>query len=929
MNIAHINIRSLYPSFNELKDVVGDENFMILGVTETWLSPEIGNDVLGIDGYGLVRNDREGRGGGVAIYYKTNLNIKIHTLEQKQALEQLWITFKIKQETYGLGVVYRAPSQNVSEALNILESTISDILPEVDNIIITGDLNINMFNLAANSTMQLMSFMDTFKLTQVINEPTRITNYSSTLIDVMLINSNKLVLKQGCRDMHDLTDHRLIFCQLNVKITKCNTKFYTFRNFKNFNYNSFLADLFLVHWDLIYQIENVNDKIKYLNENIIKLFDIHAPITTIKVSKPKAPWLTDVIKIMIKTRNKLLADFKKYKTDDLWNQYKQMRNYVTNAVRQEKKAYLEFSHNRGIRETWKALDTLNINSHKHPSLPDSFNNMNEINEYFVQVSTNAKSACKDLVAYFKNNKFKTTHEEFKFMQVNAVKIEKIINSIKSNAKGADGITIDMIKYCIPYILNHITHIVNASLDQSEFPEIFKNALVIPVPKINDPNSFSDLRPISILSAFSKIIERVMHEQINVFLNENNILPLQQSGFRKGHSTVSALLEVTDDIIRSVDERRTTALVLLDYSKAFDTLDHDLLCAKLHYYGFHNSAVNLICNYLTNRSQSVILSNNVSESLPVTSGVPQGSILGPLLFIVYAADIARQLNFCNYHQYADDTQVYLNFSKSEALQAITNINNDLESLHAYSIRSSLMLNPSKSTVIYFGPDSDWTAANFNIIINGEILPTTGVAKSLGLVLDKQLRFREHTNKLVQKCYLALRNLFRNRFLLNKDIRKKLSESLVLSILNYADIIYGPCLDTRTAGRIQKIQNNCVRLVFNLTRRDHVTCKLNELGWLNMHNRRQLHYSCFLHKMFTTNHPEYLIKKLNQRSTSHNINIRHSHHFTIPKHRTTFFKRSFCYSATKIYNSIPLQIKSYSPLSFKASLRKNLFIKQLES
>lgn len=234
------------------------------------------------------------------------------------------------------------------------------------------------------------------------------------------------------------------------------------------------------------------------------------------------------------------------------------------------------------------------------------------------------------------------------------------------------------------------------------------------------------------------------------------------------------MDVTDNIARAVDDKETTALVLLDYSKAFDTVNHDLLCAKLRFYGFHTSALNLIKCYLTNRTQSIVLDNTVSSALPVTAGVPQGSIIGPLLFILYTSDICRQLLYSYSHQYADDTNVYLSFTKDNALQAQLNLNSDLHNIQTYSIRNSLVLNPLKSAVIYFGNDSEWAATNLNITLAGVRLPITTNVKSLGLTIDNRLRYREHVNKILQKCYLALRNLYRNKAFLNIELKKKLSD-----------------------------------------------------------------------------------------------------------------------------------------------------------
>lgn len=927
LRLGHVNIRSLYPSFNEFKDILNNEKFSILGITETWLTPLISSTVLGVDGYKLIRNDRTGRGGGVAIYYDTRLNINIFNCENFPELEQIWITVKIKQINYGIGIVYRPPSQNLNQSLKILENSLSDILPLVDNLIVLGDLNINMLNLNCNATVQLLELLGTYNLSQLINEPTRINNISSTLIDVILTNNTTLISDSGCLDLHDLTDHRLVFCNLNVKIANNGPTLLNFRDFKMFNYELFLGDLQLINWDLIYSFPDVNDKLHFLTSNILNLFNLHAPIRTIKVSKPRAPWLTDVIKIMIKTRDKLLSKYHKTRNPAHWADYKAMRNYVTSSIKREKIAYLEFCHKKGSQETWKALEALNITNKTKSNLPENLRHPEDINHNFIQVAANAPPICQELFRFFENNMFSDNPARFKFENITNSQVEKIIYNVKSNAKGADDISITMIKYCIPHLTDYITHILNSIIETNQFPQEWKKALIIPAPKISNPSSYSDLRPISILPTLSKILERILHDQMNAFLNANKLLPLQQSGFRQGYSTVTALLDVTDDIARGVDNKMTTALVLLDYSKAFDTVNHDLLCAKLKYYGFHSSAFNLIKNYLTNRSQSVIINNTVSSALPVTSGVPQGSIIGPLLFVLYTSDVCRQLNYSHCHQYADDTNIYLAFTRDNALQAQFKLNSDLSSIQNYSTRNSLILNPLKTVMIYFGNDYEWAATNLNVNLDGVRLPVVTSAKSLGLILDSKLRYREHVTKLLQKCYLALRNLYRNKTFLSTELKKKLTETLVLSITNYADIVYGPCLDVKTADRLQKVQNNCTRLIHNLTWRDHVSNKINEMGWLNMRYRRQLHLVCFIHKLLKTKCPSYLFTKLNFRYLLHNVNVRNQLLLNVPRHRTTFFRRSFSYCCSKFYNAVPNEFKSYSHQRFKTSMYKLFLSRQI--
>ncbi|CAK1601335.1 unnamed protein product [Parnassius mnemosyne] len=245
----------------------------------------------------------------------------------------------------------------------------------------------------------------------------------------------------------------------------------------------------------------------------------------------------------------------------------------------------------------------------------------------------------------------------------------------------DKLSRDMIILTLPAMLKVITATINKSIETSTFPSSWKIALVRPLPKNNDPKDLKDLRPISILPFLAKILEKVIYNQVIKFCDANNILPDLQSGFRKGRSTSTALLDVVDNILTSQDSGRGTILTLLDFSRAFDSINIDLLLSKLSFYGFVTSSIKWFQSYLCGRSQQVILnqpngSSLVSEQRPLNRGVPQGSILGPLLFIIYTADITNCMHFCKYHLYADDLQVYLSCNSLEFLFTISNINEDL-------------------------------------------------------------------------------------------------------------------------------------------------------------------------------------------------------------------------------------------------------------
>lgn len=619
---------------------------------------------------------------------------------------------------------------------------------------------------------------------------------------------------------------------------------------------------------------------------------------------------------MIKNRDAL----KKYKATKLpedFITYKRLRNYTLGAIRREKKAYLDFT-----------LKNFNVTPNKSYEIPSHISeDVNGINNYFSSVALNMNNDCSELIEFYNNNKLgNDTHFNFVFAEPSD--IGDVIKGLTSDAVGTDGISRTMLNYCLPVLLLPITHIINVCLEVGYFPNHWKHAKVCPVPKISTPKNYSDLRPISILPFLSKILEKVVYKQLYIYCIENKILPSHQSGFRAGHSTASALINICDDVLHEWDKRRLTALITLDFSKAFDTMNHKLLYSKLDYYQFAPTTKAFFESFLTNRSQKVVVDSKESSSINISSGVPQGSILGPLLFLIYTADLSKSLSHCKSHFCADDSQLYYSFPPNDAETANYLINQDLRSVIALSKKHNLHINPNKSSLLIFGNKIFRAATEIKISITVENvpLPLVSVTKNLGLVLDSDLKFTSHISKCVQKAYSTLKLLYSNRHVLNQNLRKLLCEQLVLSFFNYCDIVYGPCIDLFDASRIQKVQNSCCRLILNLRKFEHISKHISSLNWLNMKNRRLLHSATFFHKIILTHCPLYLRDKIKYRADLHSINIRQPLSIHIPQHSTKKYQSSFSYQLPYIYNNVNDSLKLEPSKSFRGKFKSHLLDKQ---
>lgn len=926
LKFMHINVRSLTANFNNFKDFVSGSQWDIIAVTETWLDANISSDSLNLNGYFFLRKDRASRGGGVGLYVANYL--KYDVIETNSNIEQLWINLYVKCKKIICGVIYRPPHFNCNSFLDELETSYSKCLPISSDIFCFGDVNIDMLNIELQNTIQFNNLISELDLVQLISDPTRTAQNTATLIDVILASNKNCVLDSGVIN-YNYSDHDAVFCHSAIKVLKPEPILRQHRNLKNINPELFYRDDMWTQLNAIYFTDNIDSKLKLLNDTIIQVFDKYAPIRLIKLTKSPSPWLNDDIRKLMSNRDKAKERYKKSRTLEHWETYKHLRNQTTSVIRVEKKAYFKsVTETRNSSIIWKSLNNLNLNKTKVP-IPPHLSNVNDINQFFLNSIPKFNNDHSDLTNYYKNNFHANVPLNlFTFQLVDLDKILSALNKIKTNSIGSDGINLEMIKMCFPIIQYHLLNIINSCILEKYFPNEWKIAQVIPIPKCNKVEEYKDLRPISILPTFSKLLESILNAQLREYLGKNNILPVHQSGFRPQHSCTTALLHITDDILRANDEGKLTLLVLLDYSKAFDSIDHDIMAAIFHYLGLSRDSIQLLCSYLLNRIQSTKIDNTTSDPMQLTLGVPQGSILGPLLFCLYTTNFHKYVRHCKMHMYADDTQLYLSFKPEELNLAVNILNSDLDSILKASNDHALTLNASKTKVLLFGTSNLYqkNSKNIKLKLDNVELEIVTEAKNLGLWMDNSFRYKLHVSKCIQKAYSCMRLMYPHRTYLSTRIKTILCETIVLSQFSYCSSVYNFCLDSLHKNKIQKVQNSCLRFIFGIKKYDHVSHKLREVQWLNMQNRFTLQASTLFHSIILNEKPGYLYDKIITRSNIHNVNVRNKNALAAPSHKTSQFERSFTYNIYKIYNGLDNSLKSLKVSAFKKHMRELLLKKQ---
>lgn len=938
--IGLLNVRSLNTEKDELIVTMEKYNPDILALNETWLKE--GQEICApkIPGYTLklLPRPRDKRGGGVGFYIRSGIRTR-NRPHPPSDLEQMWLEVSISGVgRIAIGTAYRPESGvTVSSAIDALSQSISTF-GYCNHILLVTDFNVDLLLPFKSPALEVISFLNQQNLSQLVNEPTRITDSTATLLDLFITDSPELVRKIDVHHNRTLSDHAIILAELQIKKPKNIPQFIFKRLLNKINYEEFMLDLNSLPWHTIAVRSNVDEMLDQFNEFVILLFDKHAPLKRIRVSQKQHPWITDVIKIMMVHRDEALKRANKTKLDTHRQYYRELKNLVNSSLKREKAAFFNYYVNKNIKKPqkmWKYLKRSSV-THKpdQPNIPRHLNCPDDINNFFLDIP-GISDAHSDNLLYYAQNRY--TDNEFNLDFCSEELVNKIIHSISTNAYGFDTISIEMIRMTLPCTLPIITSIINKSLETTTVPKSWKLAKVKPLPKTNVVEQVKDLRAISLLPVLSKIIERVVSVQLTKYLEKEKILPILQSGFRSGRGTDTSLAHVTDDILTASDKGQGSILVLLDFSRAFDCLNTQLLLAKLRYYGISQTACSWFQSYLNDRQQyveTVDENGNMKQSriLDIPRGCPQGSILSPLLFIIYTADLPKHLKNCKVHLYADDTQIYRSFPPLHIDENIQKINEDLNEITSWSKDNSLVINPEKSKFLVLGTKHQSGAITKQIPIlkiDNKNIDMVKSARNLGLIMDSELRFIDHVNSKIRNAFYRLKVLYGYREFLSEEVRVTLTETLVLSLFNFGDVVYGPRLFSKTERAIQRVQNACARFCFTIPRRAHITPFLNEKGILKMTARRHLHLANLLHKVVHKQVPEYLYEKIIWKSDIllYNTRNRFNNKLKIPVHKTVGYKGSFSYAASKIWNDLPPPLRQIkSPNTFKTKLRSFLLMKQ---
>lgn len=952
--ILHQNIRSMRSNFDGFLAELSSRSFFpeIIVLSEIWIDNSELNFYTIPNYTSYIQSNELQRAGGVLIYVKSSIEVIICDQVEFQSADILKLDFKFNCQDFCLFAIYRFHSYNKEIFLRefIDYFTKNDNFITKKNAFFIGDVNLNLFEISL-IVDNYISFFAANGFENILTEPTRVTADTVSCIDHVFAKLSNKDKTEAIVEVIDanITDHRMVVVSVRVSVRAADRQ--TDRTAESqeqtshrVDYDKLLALLDSVDWSDVYFDQNPSSAFDTFHSKLQKAIS-ESRVNIIKRDKnilfKIKPWMNNYICMKIKNKNKLYEKVRNHPNNrKLLIHFKNYRNKLQFEIRNLKQSYYEnmFTKcNGNSKATWKAVNEVTGQRARKPAIKslningievDGTNIIcNEFNNFFLSVVDKLDikqiKPCSFDSCYLKN-KFAVTNY-IGSMFVNPVLADDIINVIKSlkngTSPGIDNISSSLIKIIYPKILNVLVHLVNLSFERGIFPDVLKIAVVIPLHKNGPVNNCNNYRPISLLSTFAKIFEKLMKKQLVNFLEQTNFFSRNQFGFRENLNTEAALMNFMDEVYIGLNNGKRVSGIFLDIKKAFDTVDHKFLLNKLESCGVRGIAYSWFESYLTKRKQRVKIANTFSEFGVIKNGVPQGSVLGAILFLIYINDLCNANLIGKVTSFADDTALcYVADNWNDIEEAM---NTDMRALQWWFTSNNMLLSPEKTKYINFNLRNEHTFNNGIIykcseclIKNSQCLTAcavvsqTNTIKYLGLTLDQELNWKKHVEILKKKLNTILRYFYFLQHLCSEKILRMLYFSLVNSRLDYGIFCWGGTYETNLKPILMQ-QKKFVRIIKRKSKLEpsrplFVNLKIFPLNYLFVYKVLNIFY--------------ILSGNLPKSNNMYKEKLRKPEAIKVPKPNTTFFTKSYCFLGPKMFNSIPESIAdSRNLILFKKNIK----------
>lgn len=934
-NVFSVNIRSIssITKFNRFKTMIAKISALptIIAVQETWFKMDVVG-IYNIPGYTSVHCCRSDGYGGTSVFVKENLHFTVSQCKSEDLIDSIALKLhnvKLHGKPVTYISFYRSPKCNSSKFVDFLEQLLYAY--GRTPCVLTGDANVDALhneNFSAVSNM-LLNY-DFRNCHEMITRPV-----SRTCLDHVYSNilGSMSIMAVGCM----LTDHNLIYCQVNIdeqldNIVRHNYSFCDYDKLKT-TIDSHLQTLSL----LGAPTEDLNNFVTHV-KTAVDCSTVTKPLN-VNQRNAIAPWINGNLLKLIDYKNRLLKLRRKCRNNDSINsQLKRISKVIRNSSRNSMNNYYinnlaDIKNNP--KKTWRFLnETLGRNIKTQLSFKDDDGNIitNDrkkaelCNTFFLKSVINLKNmipmypgdSCNSLGTLCYNQ----NHLDLHFTTQS--EIESEISALKLNKScGHDNLPHNVLKVCSSNVNHYLLNIFNSMIATSTYPQSLKIHKVIPIPKGRNSTVIENLRPISVLPSINIIYERIIHRQMAAFLETNRILTDCQYGFRRGCGTDEAVINVQNYICKMLDKGHNGVVgIFFDLSKAFDMIDHNILLKKLEFYGIRGSVLRLFKSYLVNRKQFVQMGDSKSQLASIEHGVPQGSVLGPLLFLIYVNDLCNLELKGRLFMYADDICLFYPYKSTTVVK--TYMERDSALIFEYMRLNKLFINRKKTKLIRFKPYPGHNM-DFSITVDGETINEVNVVKYLGIYMQSNLNWNHHINQLKLKISPALGLLYKFKYKFDERTKYLIYQTLIQSHLNYLAVVYA-YRNTGELKSLQRLQNKALKTVANLPLL-YPTVSLYDNVFptiLPIHGIYKLQLLLYVYKCIHHIGHHTIEFNLNQVS----FNTRNNQQLRVALCRTETTKQRVEYSGSHEFNDIPSDIKS-NPISIFKRLLRNYLKTQTET
>ena len=942
------NAQSLKQKTQTVKDFREEFDLDIFLFTETWLKTDDMLEIGELESQGeyyYIGTPRESRpGGGVGAIIKSGIKATKKKSLVTKTFEHMELEVQIDTKRITFILIYRPePSCKNKYTISEFFEEFTDFLTHYQTYqhetIITGDFNFHVNKPDDYKAIQFNSTLEMFDLVQHVKSP---THREGNTLDLVITHRENNIGECAVGDL--LSDHNCIHFNIDVKMRKNPKKTISFRNTRKMNIPNFKKSV-MQHFssDIPHP-----DRSIYLNQLVrlylssANIFNQYAPVETklVTLRKP-TPFVNADIKNFKTARRKAERRWRRTRLVKDWLDFKEKRNACNEHLNQLKSDDLR-SKIRKTKGNAKAMfKVLNSSLNRKQEMPLPIHNnesdlANEFNNFFDEKIKHIRSKLDSTASSFSADTETVVPNQLShFEALTESEVKKLITSMPVKHCQLDPLPTWLLIECLDEFLPIITKIVNLSLTQGEMPLELKHALVKPLLKKPSLDHIKkNYRPVSNLPFLSKIIESAVIKQYVDHLSTNGLNDNRQSAYKQYHSTESLLTKIHNDIMLNLSKGEVTMLVLLDLSAAFDTIDHDILIKRLERkYGVKGTALSWFKSYMSNRSQSVIINNNISSKLPLHFGVPQGSKLGPILFNSYIAPVSEvaKRNHIEDQKYADDEQLILSFKPNSTCQASAKqkMEKCIDEIRNFLHNNKLCNNGEKTELLLIGAPQQLIKLNAtSICIDNVDIKALDQAKNLGVIFDKNMDTEKQINKMCKNAYFNIRNISKLTKTLDKETIKTAVNALVTPHLDYGNgLLYG--IKSSLINRLQVAQNSAVRLIEKLKKHDSVCHSRQQLHWLPIPARIQYKLLTTTWKALNNQAPEYITQLINERQQqSYQVRSNNQLRLIVPPslNKNNFEDRALSYSAPELWNKLPNVVKeAHSLPSFKKRLKTHLCTK----